>query len=54
MRRILFDATLNELTGSNGKISYLGCVTAFNWMEKQYGTLQMQFTFKYPLKPNDL
>lgn len=54
MQRVLFDATLNALTGSNGKISYLGCVTVFNWMEKQYGTLQMRFSFKYALKPDDL
>jgi hypothetical protein len=54
MKLVLFDATLDALTGSNGKISYLGCVTVFNWFEKQYGTLQMRFSFKYPLKPNDL
>ena len=54
IKRVLFDATLNELTGSNGKINYLGCVTAFEWLEKQYGTLQMRFSFKYPLKPDEL
>lgn len=54
IKRVLFDATLNEQTGSNGKISYLGCVTSFGWQEKQYGALQMRFAFKYPLKPNEL
>jgi len=54
MKLVLNDATLNALTGSNGKISYLGCETLFNWFDKQYGTLQMRFSFKYPLKPDDL
>ena len=54
IKRILSDATLNELTGSNGKISYDGCDTALGWQQKQYGVLQMRFTFKYPLKVNDL
>ncbi len=54
MKRVLFDATLNEQTGSNGKISYLGCETALGWQEKQYGALYMRFSFKYPLKPDDL
>jgi len=54
MQLVLADATLNALTGSNGKISYLGCETQFGWMEKQYGNLQMRFSFKYPLQFNDL
>jgi len=54
MKLVLADATLNTLTGSNGKISYLGCVTAFGWKEKNFGALQMRFSFKYPLKPDDL
>ena len=54
IKLVLFDATLNEYTGSNGKISYLGCETAFGWQQKQYGALQMRFMFKYPLKPNEL
>lgn len=54
IRLVLFDTTLNQQTGTNGKISYLGCETSFGWNEKQYGALQMRFSFKYPLKPNDL
>jgi hypothetical protein len=54
MKLVLFDATLNELTGSNGNVNYLGCETSFGWAGKQYGALQMKFMFKYPLKPNDL
>ena len=54
IKRILFDTTLNQQTGSNGKISYLGCVTNVGWMEKQYGALQIRFTFKYPFKPDEL
>jgi hypothetical protein len=54
IKRVLFDTTLNEQTGSNGAIRYLGCETAFGWQEKQYGALQMRFAFKYTLKPDDL
>lgn len=54
IKRVLFDTTLNEQTGSNGKISYGGCETTFGWQQKQYGALQIRFTFKYPLKPNEL
>jgi hypothetical protein len=54
MKLVLADATLNDLTGSNGAISYDGCETSFGWQQKQYGALQIRFTFKYPLKPNEL
>ena len=54
IKLVLYDATLLAQTGSNGKISYLGCVTSFGWMEKQYGALQLRFSFKYPLIPNAL
>jgi hypothetical protein len=54
IKLVLNDASLNALTGSNGKISYLGCETVFGWQEKQYGALQVRFRFKYPLKPFDL
>ncbi len=54
IRLVLFDAALNALTGSNGKVSYGGCDTTLGWQQKQYGVLQMRFTFKYALKPDDL
>lgn len=54
MKLVLFDVTLNELTGSNGKIDYDGCETALGWQQKQYGVLQIRFTFKYTLKPDEL
>jgi hypothetical protein len=54
IKLVLSDATINALTGSNGKIRYLGCETSFGWQEKQYGALQMRFSFKYPLKLTDL
>ena len=54
IKLVLFDTTLNQYTGSNGKISYLGCVSAFGWNEKQYGALNIRFMFKYPLMPTDL
>jgi hypothetical protein len=54
MKLVLSDAELIALTGSNGKISYSGCDTTLGWQQKQYGVLQMRFTFKYALKPDDL
>ena len=54
IKLVFSDATLKAKTGPNGKIRYLGCETSFGWQEKQYGALQMRFSFKYPLKPNDL
>jgi len=54
IKRVLFDATLNAQTGSNGRINYGGCDTTLGWQQKQYGVLQMRFTFKYPLKPDEL
>jgi len=54
IKLVLFDTTLNARCGSNGKISYAGCETSFGWQQKQYGALQIRFTFKYPLKPNEL
>ena len=54
IKLVFADATLKAKTGPNGKIRYLGCETSFGWQEKQYGALQMRFSFKYPLKPTDL
>ena len=54
MKLVLADTELNGLTGSNGAIRYDGCETALGWQQKQYGALQVRFTFKYPLKPNEL
>ena len=54
IKLVLADATLNAHTGSNGKISYLGCETVVGWQEQQFGALQIRFRFKYPLKPDDL
>ena len=54
MKLVLADATLIALTGNNGAISYDGCDTALGWQQKQYGSLWMRFTFKYPLIINNL
>jgi hypothetical protein len=54
IRLVLDDATLLTLTGSNGSIRYTGCVTTIGWQQKQYGVLNMQFAFKYPLQHRDL
>ena len=54
MKLVLYDAALKQLTGSNGAIRYAGCETTFGWQQQQYGVLQMRFTFKYSLKPDDL
>jgi hypothetical protein len=50
LKLVLVDATLIALTGSNGKIRYVGCTTQFDWGRDHYGVLHMRFEFKYPLQ----
>ena len=54
LKRVLTDAELNQLTGANGAIRYLGCQTDVGWMRSLHGALRAQFTFKYPLKIEEL
>ena len=59
IKRVLYDTALNEQiveTGRNGNgaIRYLGCQTDLAWMRSLHGVLQVQFLFKYALKPWDL
>jgi hypothetical protein len=54
IKRVLLDTELNAGTGSNGKISYVGCQTDVGWMRSLHGALRAQFTFKYALKPDEL
>ena len=59
IRRVVTDTELNEQivkTGrhGNGAIRYLGCVTDLGWARSLHGALQVNFLFKYAMKPEDL
>ena len=51
---MLNDAALMASVGSNGAIRYLGCQTDLGWGRSLQGALRAQFTFKYPLKIEEL
>jgi hypothetical protein len=51
---VLNDAALMASVGSNGAIRYLGCQTDLGWGRSLQGALRAQFTFKYPLKIEEL
>ena len=54
IKGVLNDATLIALIGTNGAIDYLGCQTDLGWGRSLQGALRAQFTFKYPLKIEEL
>ena len=54
IKRVLNDATLVASVGANGAIRYLGCQTDVGWGRLQTCVLSAQFTFKYPLKIEEL
>lgn len=58
IKRVLADEQLNGLVNTyrsgNGAIRYLGCTTGFGWLRDMHGAMQLQFLFKYFLKPEDL
>jgi hypothetical protein len=54
IKRVLNDAALLATVGTNGNIRYLGCRTDRGWGRSLQGALQAQFTFKYPLKIEEL
>lgn len=54
IRRVLNDAALLASVGPNGAIRYLGCQTDTGWGRLQTGVLSAQFSFKYPLKIEEL
>jgi hypothetical protein len=54
VKRVLGDATLIALVGSNGSIRYVGCQTDFGWIRSQLNAMNVQFVFRYPLKIEEL
>jgi hypothetical protein len=59
VKLVLTDTELNEQivkTGrhGNGAIRYLGCETDLGWMASLHGAMQVNFLFKYAMKPEDL
>ena len=54
IKRVLNDAELKGLVGTNGGVRYLGCQTDLGWGRSLQGALRAQFTFKYPLKIEEL
>ena len=51
---ILNDKTLQAIVGSNGQISYDGCVTDLARNRTMQGQLGVSITFVYPLVPGEL
>lgn len=54
VKRVLGDAALIALVGSNGSIRYIGCQTDFGWLREKYNAMNVQFVFRYPLKIEEL
>jgi hypothetical protein len=54
IKRVLTDASLITLVGANGNIRYLGNQSDFGWGRSLQGAMVAQFTFKYPLKIEEL
>lgn len=51
---ILHDAALSVICGSNGGITYDGCVTDMARNRTMKGQMGLSFTFSYPLIPGEL
>jgi hypothetical protein len=54
VKRVLNDAPLIALVGTNGAIRYISSETDFGWGRSLQGALIAQFTFKYVLKIEEL
>ena len=54
IRRVLTDATLIDLVGSNGGIRYAGCGTALAVGRSMEGEMALSFAFRYVLEPAEL
>jgi hypothetical protein len=54
IKRVLNDGQLIALVGTNGAICYLGNQSDFGWGRSLQGAMAVQFTFKYPLKIEEL
>src|SRR5262245_18581920 len=54
IKRVLNDATLLTSVGANGAIRYVGIQTDLGLGRSFQGALKAQFTFKYPLKIEEI
>jgi hypothetical protein len=54
IKRVLTDDPLIALVGTNGNIRYIGNQSDFGWGRSLQGAMAVQFTFKYPLKIEEL
>jgi hypothetical protein len=54
IKLVLNDSALIALVGASGNIRYLGNLSDFGWGRSLQGALVAQFTFKYPLKIEEL
>jgi hypothetical protein len=54
VKAVLTDAQLIALTGANGRIRYAGCATHLGHGRSMEGSMGIQFTFAYVLRPEQL
>jgi hypothetical protein len=54
IKRVVNDATITALVGTNGAVRYLGDQTDFGWGRSLQGALVVDFVFKYSLKIEEL
>jgi hypothetical protein len=54
IKTVLTDRQLNELAGSNGYVRYAGCSTHLGHGRSMEGSMSVQFSFAYVLRPEQL
>jgi hypothetical protein len=54
IKAVLADQQLNALAGSNGHVRYAGCGTHLGHGRSMEGSMNMQFSFSYVLRPEQL
>ena len=54
VKAVLTDAQLIALAGSNGRIRYAGCSTHLGHGRSMEGSMGVQFSFAYVLRPEQL
>jgi hypothetical protein len=54
VKAVLTDAQLIALTGPNGRVRYAGCSTHLGHGRSMEGSMGVQFTFAYVLRPDQL
>ena len=54
VKAVLIDAQLATLTGTNGRVRYVGCSTHLGHGRSMEGSMGMHFAFAYVLRPDQL